>query len=95
MQTKDYENEIWNDYDLTPHVLRVHLFVGEKRERSESMETELEEVGGWARQNHEWLFETVSGAGGWKPGKEGKTKFKSSKYSKDNTGAAGKGYYPK
>jgi hypothetical protein len=51
-------------------------------------------VGGWARHNHEWLFETVSGAGGWKPGKEGKTKAKSSKYSKDNTGAAGKGYYP-
>jgi hypothetical protein len=73
---------------------RRTLFVGEKRERSESMETELEEVGGWARHNHEWLFETVSGAGGWKPGKEGKTKAKSSKYSKDNTGAAGKGYYP-
>jgi hypothetical protein len=40
---------------------RRTLFVGEKRERVESMDVEGEEVGGWARQNHEWLFETVSG----------------------------------
>jgi hypothetical protein len=47
---------------------RRTLFVGEKRERTESVEGEGEEIGGWARKHHEWLFETVSGAGGWKQG---------------------------
>jgi hypothetical protein len=51
---------------------RRTLFVGEKRERAESVEGEGEEIGGWSRQHHEWLFETVSGAGGWKPGKDAK-----------------------
>jgi hypothetical protein len=70
------------------------LFVGEKRERAESMDVEGEEIGGWARQHHEWLFETVAGAGGWK-GKEAKPKAKATKITKDNTGPAGKTYYKK
>jgi uncharacterized Zn-binding protein involved in type VI secretion len=74
---------------------RRTLFVGEKRERAdESMDVEGEEIGGWARQHHEWLFETVSGAGGWK-GKEAKPRAKSSKFTKDNTGLAGKSFYKK
>jgi hypothetical protein len=59
------------------------------------MDVEGEEVGGWVRQHHEWLFETVSGAGCWKAGKEVKTKAKATKFSKDNTGPAGKTYYKK
>jgi hypothetical protein len=71
------------------------LFMGEKRERVESMEMEGEDVGGWARQNHEWLFETVSGAGGWKAGKEAKAKFKNPRFSKDNTGSVPRNSYYK
>ncbi len=37
---------------------RRTLFVGEKRERTESVEGDGEEIGGWARKHHEWLFET-------------------------------------
>ncbi len=55
---------------------------------------EGEEIGGWARQHHEWLFETVSGAGGWK-GKEAKPKAKSSRFTKDNTEMAGRSFYKK
>jgi hypothetical protein len=74
---------------------RRTLFVGEKRERAdESMDVEGEEIGGWARQHHEWLFETVSGAGGWK-GKEAKQKAKSSRFTKDNTEMVGRSYYKK
>jgi hypothetical protein len=74
---------------------RRTLFVGEKRKRAESMGVEGEEVGGWARQIHEWLFETVSGAGGWKAGKEARAKSKNSSLSTDNTEMAERNYYTK
>ncbi len=45
---------------------RRTLFIGEKRERSDSMEGGFEELGGWKRRTHEWLYQTVSGMGGWK-----------------------------
>jgi hypothetical protein len=56
------------------------------------MDVEGEEVGEWARQNHVWLFETVSGAGGWKAGKDGRSKSTSTKFSTDNTGSAVRNY---
>jgi hypothetical protein len=61
---------------------RRTLFLGEKREKAESMDVEGKEVGGWARQNHEWLFETVSGVGGWKAEKEAKAKIKNPRFTK-------------
>jgi hypothetical protein len=74
---------------------RRTLFVGEKRERTESVEGDWEEIGGWARKHHEWLFETVSGAGGWKPGKEEKKDKGKNKYYKDNTGSSNRTYSSK
>ncbi len=59
------------------------------------MEGEGEEIGGWSRQHHEWLFETVSGAGGWKPGKGAKKDKAKTKFVKDNTGSSGRNYYSK
>jgi hypothetical protein len=74
---------------------RRTLFVGEKRERTESVEGEGEEIGGWARKHHEWLFETMSGAGGWKPGKDAKKDKSKTKFYKDNTGSSSRTYFSK
>jgi hypothetical protein len=74
---------------------RRTLFVGEKRERTKSVEGEGEEIGGWARKHHEWLFETVSGAGGWKPGKDSKKDKSKNKFYKDNTGSSSRTYFSK
>jgi hypothetical protein len=37
----------------------------------------------------------VSGAGGWKAGKEAKAKFKNPRFSKDNTGSVPRNSYYK
>jgi hypothetical protein len=50
---------------------RRTLFMGEKRERQDSLEGSFEELGGWRRKKHEWLYQTVSGMGGWKTDKDG------------------------
>jgi hypothetical protein len=72
---------------------RRTLFVGEKRERTESVEGDGEEIGGWARKHHEWLFKTVSGAGGWKAGKDMRKDKSKTRFSKDISGSASRIYF--
>jgi hypothetical protein len=48
------------------------IFSGEKREREESEEDGDEGVENYHRKRHEWLYEVVSGSGGWQSGQQAK-----------------------
>jgi len=48
------------------------IFSGEKREREESEEDGDVGVENYHRKRHEWLYEVVSGSGGWHSGQQAK-----------------------
>jgi hypothetical protein len=61
-------------------------FTGGKRGREEEDESE-EGIGNYHRKRHEWLYNVVSGTGGWGQGQQAKTFSQ----EKGKGGGAGKG----